>query len=445
VRTGAASIAPGGPVSLGSLIRCLRDPGMVTIERVALVDATGGLTLDAFTVRPNPYGAGGEGGIGIGRDDQRGFGLDPAGKQVVDGTCPATEEDETWADTSELVLQMSYPASGSTGLGRADRGHVRLRPLRPKHARDPVRGRAVRSTLPGGDVGGVLMVREPIPRLFALVGDPVAGNPTQEVVEDAFRRLGLDWRYVTARVRSADLPAAIAGLRALGFAGAHVTVPHKVAVAALVDELSPAAAAIGAVNCLVARDGRLTGENTDGKGLVAAVSAVTSLRDASVVLFGAGGAARAIGVELALAGVRRLTVVNRDAPRRSAMEAALRAVLADVAVEAWPDWPRDVGDAWIVVNATTIGMTGGGSERDEIPIDWTTAPPGLVAADVVIAPETTFLHAAREAGAVTVSGVDMLVEQAALSVELWSGRTPDRAAIRALLERELAITEGVDG
>ena len=289
------------------------------------------------------------------------------------------------------------------------------------------------------------MVRSPIPRLFALVGDPVAGNPTQEVVEDAFRRLGLDWRYVSARVDGAVLPDAIRGLRALGFAGAHVTVPHKVAVASLVDERSPAAAAIGAVNCIVTRDGRLVGENTDGKGLVSAVSAVTDIQGSRIVLYGAGGAARAIGVELALAGAGKVTIVNRDRARALGMADAVRALGVDVATEAWPDRPRPLGDASIVVNATTIGMAGVASEEDAVPVDWSTGSPGLVAADVVIAPATGFVSAAIEAGFVAVTGVDMLVEQAALSVELWTGRTPDRAALRAVLERELASPRGGTG
>lgn len=286
------------------------------------------------------------------------------------------------------------------------------------------------------------MVREPIPRLFALLGDPVVGNPTQEIVEDAFRRLGLDWRYVSTRVRPDGLAAAVAGLRAMGFAGAHVTVPHKVAVVPLLDDLSAAARAIGAVNCIVARDGRLIGENTDGKGLVSAVSAVTDVTGARVLLFGAGGAARAIAVELALAGARSIRLVSRDPARR----AGLAAVLADrdiaVVDEPWPAQPIAPGDATIVVNATTIGMPGVSSAHALVPVAWERAAPGLIAADVVIGHSTQFTEAARQAAAIAVDGVDMLVEQAFLSVELWTDRRPDRAALRTVLERELAVAEG---
>jgi len=286
------------------------------------------------------------------------------------------------------------------------------------------------------------MVREPIPRLFALLGDPVAGNPTQEIVEDAFRRLGLDWRYVSTRVRPDDLAAAVAGLRALGFAGAHVTVPHKVAVVPLLDELSAAARAIGAVNCIVAHDGRLIGENTDGKGLVSAVSAVTEVARARVLLFGAGGAARAIGVELALAGARSIRLVSRDPARRAGVTAALAGIGAEVVDEPWPEQPITPSDATLVINATTIGMPSVSSADALVPVAWNDAAPGLIAADVVIAPSTPFTEAARAAGVTAVGGVDMLVEQAVLSVELWTGRRPDRAALRTVLEREITAAEG---
>lgn len=287
------------------------------------------------------------------------------------------------------------------------------------------------------------MVRDPIPRLFALLGDPVAGNPTQEIVEDAFRRLGLDWRYVTMRVRPSDLPAAIAGLRALGFAGVHLTVPHKVAVVPLVDQLSPAAVAIGAVNCIVAHDAHLVGENTDGKGFVSAVAAVTDVAGARVVIVGAGGAARAIAVELALAGASEIRLVNRDPERRGAVARTVEGLGVAVSEEAWPDRPLPLGDATIVVNTTTIGMTARPSAGEDVPIDWAGVPRGLVAADVVIEPSTRFVAAARAVGATVVTGLDMLVEQAVLSIELWTGLTPDRTAIRAILDAELSTTEGV--
>ena len=286
------------------------------------------------------------------------------------------------------------------------------------------------------------MVRTPIPRLFALIGDPVAGNPTQEVVEDAFRRMGLDWRYISARVSPEALAPAVDGLRALGFHGAHVTVPHKVAVVRLVDVLSPAARAIGAVNCIVADDGVLRGENTDGVGLVAAVTRMKPVEGAHVLLFGAGGAARAIAVELAMAGAHDIRVANRDPKRRDHLVRAVEAIGGTVRGVSWPDRRIDIDGATIVVNATTIGMQAGTAGDAAVPVAWETARPGLIAADVVIERSTRFTAEAVAAGAIAIGGIEMLVEQAARSIELWTGRDPDREPLRRVLDAELTPPGG---
>jgi shikimate dehydrogenase len=149
--------------------------------------------------------------------------------------------------------------------------------------------------------------------LVACFGQPVSENPTQAMVEAAFRHHGLDWRYLTIEVAPADLPAAVAGARAMGFRGFNCTIPHKLAVIPHLDGLGDSAALMGAVNCVVARDGKLIGENTDGKGFVAGVRRLTDPAGKAMVLMGAGGAARAIAVEMALVGVRHVTVVSRNA------------------------------------------------------------------------------------------------------------------------------------
>ena len=151
--------------------------------------------------------------------------------------------------------------------------------------------------------------------LVALFGSPVDENPTQVMVEAAFAQLGLAWRYLTIEVAPAHLGDAVSGARAMGFWGFHCTIPHKVAVIQHLDGLTKTAERIGAVNCVVRRDGELVGENTDGRGLLEALRRRLSLRDRDVVILGAGGAARAIAVELGAAGVRRLTIVNRSERR----------------------------------------------------------------------------------------------------------------------------------
>ncbi len=134
-------------------------------------------------------------------------------------------------------------------------------------------------------------------------------------MEKLFVHHGLDWRYLTLEVTPENLGDAIRGMRALGFRGANITKPHKVPVLAHLDRLSDAAALIGAVNCIVNDDGHFVGENTDGKGFLQSLRGVVDPAGKRIVLLGAGGAARAIAVELALAGAATITVVNRSAER----------------------------------------------------------------------------------------------------------------------------------
>ena len=153
--------------------------------------------------------------------------------------------------------------------------------------------------------------------LVGVFGHPVAENPTVVMHQAAFAELGLNWRYLTIEVLPQDLEAAMNGLRAMNMRGINLTIPHKVAVLAHLDQLSPAAAVMGAVNTVVREGGRLLGENTDGKGFMTALTqdAKVDPRGGSIVILGAGGAARAIAVELALAGAGCITVVNRSPGR----------------------------------------------------------------------------------------------------------------------------------
>ena len=164
------------------------------------------------------------------------------------------------------------------------------------------------------------MATSPRPRSFKaeLTGSfstPCHDNPTVVMIESAYRALGLDWRYINAEVQPAGLAAAVAGARAMGWKGFNLSMPHKVAVIEHLDSLGESARLIGAVNCVVARDGRLVGENTDGKGFLSSLVPVRDPRGARVMLLGAGGAARAIAVELVLAGAASLAIVNRSPAR----------------------------------------------------------------------------------------------------------------------------------
>ena len=147
--------------------------------------------------------------------------------------------------------------------------------------------------------------------LIGLFGDPVDGNPIGVVEEAAFAARGLNYRYIITRVPPDDLEAAFRGIQAMGFRGANLTMPHKIQILPLLDEIGVSASIIGAVNTVVCRDGRWIGENSDGKGFVAALlKNGGTLEGKHVTLLGAGGAARAIGVECALAGAAKISVTT---------------------------------------------------------------------------------------------------------------------------------------
>ena len=201
------------------------------------------------------------------------------------------------------------------------------------------------------------MPESPIQQIVCLMGLPVAGNPTQFMMERSFAAAGLDWRYITLEVSPEHLAEALQGFRAMGFRGGNFTIPHKVAVIPHLDALGESASLMGAVNCVVRRGDKLIGENTDGKGFVTALQALTDPAGQRIVLFGAGGAARAIAVELILAGAKHITVVNRAAARGEELEKLLNAKWQECC--RFQVWREDfiVPDATdVVINATSVGL-----------------------------------------------------------------------------------------
>ena len=266
-----------------------------------------------------------------------------------------------------------------------------------------------------------------IPRSFkqelvGVFGYPAAENPTQAMIEPAFADLGLDWRYLTVEVRPEGLADAVRGARAMGWRGFNCTIPHKVAVIEHLDELSPAAEAIGAVNCVVNRDGRLIGDNTDGKGFVASVAEVRPIVGANALILGAGGAARAIAVELAMAGAKRITIVGRT-PAKA--EALARRVTERTGVEAShrPWRPEiEVGEGVdLLVQATPIGLFPDVDAR--VPIEVARLPQGILVCDVIPnPPRTRLIREAEARGLTTLDGLGMLVNQGIIGIRLWSGR-----------------------
>lgn len=274
--------------------------------------------------------------------------------------------------------------------------------------------------------------------LYGLIGLPVAGNPTQEMLDAAFAAAGLDAQYASFEVHPVHLADAVRGLRALGLFGAHVTVPHKVQVLPLLDRLTSAAALAGAVNCIKRDEDLLVGDNTDGRGFVDSLRALRDPVGATVAVIGAGGAARAIVAELALAGAARIIVVNRTVRRAADIAARIG---AETGVKCEPAQLTDPwvvpGDVGVVVHATTVGMV---DPAERIAVDWSQGAGGAIGADVVISPSTAFLRDAEANGHHALNGLEMLVEQAVIGFRWWTGIEPDKAAMRNALERELRLS-----
>jgi shikimate dehydrogenase len=247
----------------------------------------------------------------------------------------------------------------------------------------------------------------------------------------AFAELDLDWVYLAFEVPPGAVPAAFAGVRALGIGGLSVTIPHKAAALAEVDEATAAAQAVGVVNTVVAQgDGRLLGDNTDGAGFLASLSDEGFDPAGRICLVvGAGGAARAVVHALAQAGAREVMVANRS-PERAKAAAALA---GDVGRAASAD---EVVRADLVVNATPLGLAG--SAPEELPVNRALLGPGQLVLDLVPNPAITpLMQAAREAGCQTAGGLGMLVHQGALAFERWTGRPAPLGVMRSAAVRAL--------
>ena len=258
--------------------------------------------------------------------------------------------------------------------------------------------------------------------LVGVFGHPVAENPTVVMEEAGFQALHLNWRYLTIEVYPQDLAAAMQGMRALNMRGINLTIPHKVEVLKYLDEVKPDAALMGAVNTVVRAGDKLVGENTDGKGFMQALTqdAKVDPRGRKVLVLGAGGAARSIIVELALAGAQHITILNRSVERGEGLTELLRTKTpVQVIFKPWQGTCSIPGDTDILVNATSIGLAPLSHERPDI--DYGAIRPGMVVCDVIPAPRTPFLQEAQARGAKVVDGLGMLVYQGAIGFKLWTG------------------------
>ena len=275
--------------------------------------------------------------------------------------------------------------------------------------------------------------------LIGLFGCPVDENATVVIMEAAFRALGLNYRYNTTLVYPDDLETAVRALKAFNMKGTHITVPHKVEVLKYLDHLTETAKLMGAVNTIYLRDGETYGENTDGKGFI------TSLYDNGVlmkgrraVVLGAGGAARAMTIELAGAGVSNIIVVNRSKERGEALVKLLNEkTSADAEYVHWFETFKVPEDTDILVNATSIGMYPDPNKPD---IDYATLIPNMTVCEGVHNPvRTPFLIEAANRECKTLDGFSMLINQGAISFKLWTGHDAPVEVMRNALAAEFGL------
>ena len=265
--------------------------------------------------------------------------------------------------------------------------------------------------------------------LLCLIGSPVGHSGSPAMYNFSFRHHGLDYAYMAFDIREDEAEAAVQAMRLLNVRGFNVTMPCKNLVAGLVDELSPAARIIGAVNTVVNDRGRLVGHMTDGGGFVRNLREHgVDVKDKKIVLLGAGGAATAIAVECALQGARAISVFNASDPfldraRTTAETLAVEVPGCQVKVICLEDQKAlrdEIASGDILVNATSVGM----KPREDATLigDVTMFRPGLVVADTVYNPlETKLMRQAREAGCQVIGGKGMLLWQGAIAFKLYTG------------------------
>ncbi len=259
--------------------------------------------------------------------------------------------------------------------------------------------------------------------LVGVFGHPVAENPTIIMMEAAFEEMRLNWRYLTIEVYPDDLADAFKGLRAMNMQGINLTIPHKVEVLKYLDEVATDAQLIGAVNTVRREGGKLIGENTDGKGFLRSLQSDAQVDPVGkrVVVLGAGGAARAMTVELALAGATHITVVNRSAERGQVLVDLLNErtpAIAEFVI--WKNTYPIPANTDVLANATSIGLFPNIDDKPDI--DYNTITANMIVCDVIPnPPQTPFLKEAAKRGAKTLDGLGMLVYQGAIAFKMWTG------------------------
>lgn len=267
---------------------------------------------------------------------------------------------------------------------------------------------------------------------------PCAGNPTVRMIEAGYAAAGIDARYINCDVKPENLREAVRGARAMEWIGFNCSIPHKIKIIEHLDDLAESARLIGAVNCIANRNGKLIGNNTDGQGFLASLKSVVDPAGKRVLIMGAGGAARAISVELALAKVSHITIYNQE------LEAAQNiAKIVNENTEAkaeaheWSSTVKVPEGIDIVINATSVGF---GDAEAIADVDVNTIKKNHIVADVIPnPPNTKLLRESAARGATTVHGLGMLVNQGRIGVKIWMDKELDADVMKKTLSNIFGV------
>lgn len=270
--------------------------------------------------------------------------------------------------------------------------------------------------------------------LYGVIGDPIRHSKSPIMLNRAFREKGINGAYAAFHVTPSQLEQAIAGVRGLGFRGLNVTIPHKIEVMAFLDEISEGARAIGAVNTIVNENGRLIGYNTDGIGYVRSLKEEIepNLAGSTIIVLGAGGAARGILWALAQEKPAAILVANRTESKSVELAASFSPDYRITSIP-WSDLREACSSADIIINTTSVGMS---PNVDALPIDVSWLKPRSIASDLIYNPlKTTFLQQAEQLGCRVHGGLGMFIYQGAYAFEYWTGEPAPVDAMReAVLE-----------
>lgn len=277
-------------------------------------------------------------------------------------------------------------------------------------------------------------------RLTGIIGYPVEHSLSPLIHNAAFQALNLNWCYLPLPVKKTELAAALQGIAALNFVGVNITMPHKEAAIAFLDEVGSYARIVGAVNTIRVEGGRLVGFNTDGRGFITALErdARFDAKEKHAIIVGAGGAARAVAVSLSLSEVKRLTIVNRTLKRAQELYQLVSQHFPSLHVEPLAladDLTKAFDAAHIIINTTPVGMA---PHLNETPFPVELIKSSHLVCDLIYYPrETLLLRRAREKEAQTLDGSGMLLYQAAASFEIWTGKEAPVELMRTVLEEHL--------